>query len=66
VDSATNPPRSLTSVFYTRAAISLKQLLIYPHEAEWAPFQTLYFSKNLVAPGVESGTSGFVGRNSDH
>jgi hypothetical protein len=24
-------------------------------EAEWIPFQTHYFSKNLVAPGIEPG-----------
>jgi hypothetical protein len=23
------------------------------HEAEWIPFQTHYFSENLVAPGIE-------------
>jgi hypothetical protein len=43
-----------------------KLLLNYPHEAEWAPFQTHYFSENLVAPGIEPGTSGSVARNSDH
>jgi hypothetical protein len=25
------------------------------HEAEWTPFQTHYFSGNLVAPGIEPG-----------
>jgi hypothetical protein len=32
------------------------------------PFQTQYFSENLVAPEIESGTSEFVARNSllDH
>jgi hypothetical protein len=25
------------------------------HEAEWAQFQTHYFSENLVAPGIEPG-----------
>jgi hypothetical protein len=24
-------------------------------EAEWTPFQTHYFSENLVVPGIESG-----------
>jgi hypothetical protein len=48
-------PRPLISVFYTEAAISLKQLLNYPHEAEWTPFQTHYFSEYLVAPGIEPG-----------
>jgi hypothetical protein len=36
------------------------------HEVEWTPFQTLYFSENLVLPGIEPGTSGSVARNSDH
>jgi hypothetical protein len=43
-----------------------KQLLSYPHEAEWTPFQTQYFSENLVAPGIERGTSTSVASNSDH
>jgi hypothetical protein len=25
------------------------------HEAEWTPFQTHYFSENLVTPGIELG-----------
>jgi hypothetical protein len=25
------------------------------HGAEWTPFQTHYFSENLVAPGIELG-----------
>jgi hypothetical protein len=35
-------------------------------KAEWTPFQTHYFSENLVAPRIEPGTSGSVVRNSDH
>jgi hypothetical protein len=27
----------------------------FTHEAEWTPFQTLHFSENLVAPGIEHG-----------
>jgi hypothetical protein len=45
---------------------SFKQLLIYAHEAEWTPFQTLCYSENLVAPGIEPGTSMSAARNSDH
>jgi hypothetical protein len=26
------------------------------NNAEWTPFQTHYFSENLVAPGIEPGT----------
>jgi hypothetical protein len=32
----------------------------------WTPFQTPYFSENLVRPGIEPEISGFVARNSDH
>jgi hypothetical protein len=45
---------------------SFKQLLIYSHWAEWTSFQTHYFSENLVASGIESGTSRSLTRNSDH
>jgi hypothetical protein len=48
------------------ATFSLKQLLSCTHDAEWTPFQNHYFSENLVAPGIEHGTSESVGRNSDH
>jgi hypothetical protein len=41
----------------------LEQLLNNPHEAEWTPFQTHYFSENLVALGIEPETSGSVARN---
>jgi hypothetical protein len=37
----------------------------FTHEAECTPFQTHYFSENLVAPGIEPGTSGSVAKNSD-
>jgi hypothetical protein len=32
---------------------SFKQLLGCTHEAEWTPFQTHYFSENLVVPGID-------------
>jgi hypothetical protein len=53
--SVTNPYcRNLG--FYTGAAtFSSKYLLSCIHEAEWTPFQTHYFSDNLVAPGIEPG-----------
>jgi hypothetical protein len=35
-------------------------------ETEWTAFQTHYFLENLVAPGIEPGTSGSVASNSDH
>jgi hypothetical protein len=30
------------------------------------PFQTHYFSENLVAPGIEPETSGSIARNFDY
>jgi hypothetical protein len=42
--------------FLDRSRYIFKQLLSGTHEAEWTPFQTHYFSENLVAPGIESGT----------
>jgi hypothetical protein len=35
-------------------------------EAEWTPFQTHFFSENLVAHEIEPGTFGSVARNYDH
>jgi hypothetical protein len=65
--SAAEPLRPLVSVFNTGAAtFSLMWLLIYPHEAEWTLLQTHRFSENVVASGIESGTSGCAARNSDH
>jgi hypothetical protein len=32
-----------------------RSLLNCTHEAEWTPFQTHYFSENLVAPGIKPG-----------
>jgi hypothetical protein len=42
---------------------SSKQFLGYPHEAERTPFQTHYFSENLIASGMEPGTSGSTANN---
>jgi hypothetical protein len=38
----------------------------FTHEAERTPFQTNYFSENLLARGIEPEISGSVARNSDH
>jgi hypothetical protein len=35
------------------------------HEVEWTPFQTHYFSENLVAPGIEPRNPIPVARNSN-
>jgi hypothetical protein len=57
----------LISVFYSgTATFSFIYLLDCPHEAEWTPFQTPYFSENLVGPRIEPETSGSVARNSEH
>jgi hypothetical protein len=37
---------------------SFKQLLIYPHEAEWTPFQTHCYAGNPVALGTNPGPLG--------
>jgi hypothetical protein len=34
--------------------------------AEWTPFQTHSYSENMVAPGIELGTSESAARNSAH
>jgi hypothetical protein len=39
---------------------------LHTYEAKWTPFQTHYFSENLVAPGIETRASGFAARNSGH
>jgi hypothetical protein len=66
VVSATNP-HVVNFGFLDRSRYyPFKQIHSYPHEAEWTPFQTHYFSENLVAPGIEYGTSGSVARNADH
>jgi hypothetical protein len=47
---------TVISVFWTEAAnLSYKQLHSCTHEAEWTPFQTHYFSENLVVPRIELG-----------
>jgi hypothetical protein len=41
--------------FPDRSRYFSKELLSCTLEAEWTPFQTHYFSENLVAPGIELG-----------
>jgi hypothetical protein len=33
----------------------MKEFFNYHHKAKWTPFQTHYFSENLVATGIEPG-----------
>jgi hypothetical protein len=66
VVSATDPHRRLS--WFSRPAAAtfpFKYHHSYTHEAELTPFQTHYFSENLVAPEIEPGTSASVARNSD-
>jgi hypothetical protein len=65
--SAMDPLRSLISVFLPGAAtfFSSSSSFILTR-AVWTPFQTHCYSENLVAPGIEPGTSGLSARNSDH
>jgi hypothetical protein len=57
VQTARRIPYGRILVFWTGAyTFSSKYLLNYTHEAEWAPFQTHYFSEYLVAPEIEPGT----------
>jgi hypothetical protein len=50
----------------TAVTISFKEPFRIPQEAEWTPFQALWFSENLETPGIEPGTSGSADRNFDH
>jgi hypothetical protein len=68
VVSAADPLRSLISVFLDRSCyffLSSSCSFILTR-AEWTPFQTHCYSENLVALGIEPGTSGLAARNSDH
>jgi hypothetical protein len=57
-------PTAVISVLKIGAAtFSSKWVLSCTHNAEFTPFQTHYFSENLVAPGRKPGTSGSVARN---
>jgi hypothetical protein len=66
--SAQRTPTAVNLDFLDSGAASFlfKQLLNYPRETEWTPFQTHYFSENLASPGIEPGISGSVAKNSDH
>jgi hypothetical protein len=56
--SCATGPMAVNLVFVDRSRyFSFKYLLIYPHEAELTPFHTHCYSQNLVAPGIELGTS---------
>jgi hypothetical protein len=56
VVSVTDPSGRILIFLTGAATFSPKKLLICTHEAEWIPFQTHYFSENLVSPGIEPGS----------
>jgi hypothetical protein len=55
VVSVTDPYGSILGFLDRSGYFSIKKLLSCTHEAEWTPFQTHYFSENLVVPGIEPG-----------
>jgi hypothetical protein len=55
VVSVMNPCGRIIEFLDRSRYFSLKCLLSYSHEAGWTPFQTHYFSENLVAQGIEPG-----------
>jgi hypothetical protein len=56
---------NLSFLDWSREFFFFAELLIYPQEAEWIPFQTNCYSENLAAPRIEPGTSASAARNSD-
>jgi hypothetical protein len=60
-------PRPLISVCKTGATTFLSSSSSFIlTRVEWTPFQNHCYSENLVAPGIEPGTSGLAARKSDH
>jgi hypothetical protein len=55
VVSVTDPNGRILGFLDSSRYFSIKKLLSCTHEAEWTPFQTHYFSENLVAPRIEPG-----------
>jgi hypothetical protein len=46
--------------------IPFKQILNYPHDADWILFGTLYSTENLEALGIEHVMPGSEARNCEH
>jgi hypothetical protein len=55
VGSMTDPYSRILGFLGRSRYFSIKYLLSCTHEAEWTPFQTHYFSENLVLLGIEPG-----------
>jgi hypothetical protein len=66
VVSAADPLRQYSRLSRPESLLFLQSSSYCTHEAEWTPFRTHYLSENLIAPGMEPGTSGSVAKNSDH
>jgi hypothetical protein len=67
VVSAVDLLQSLISVVYTGAVTFLSSSSSFIlTRAEWNPLLNYCYSENLVASGLEPGTSGLAARNSDH
>jgi hypothetical protein len=58
--SQINPVRTGAATFLSSSSAFILT------RAEWTPFQTYCYSENLVAPGIDPGTSRLAARNSDH
>jgi hypothetical protein len=56
VVSVTDPYGRILGFLVRSRYLIGKELLSCTHEAEWTPFQTHYFSENLVVPGIEPGS----------
>jgi hypothetical protein len=56
VVSVTDPYGRILGFLDRSRHFSFKKIFNFTHEAEWIPFQTNYFSENLVAPEIEPGT----------
>jgi hypothetical protein len=55
VVSVTDPYSRILGFLDRNRYFSIKELLSCTQEAEWTPFQTHYFSENLVVPGIKPG-----------
>jgi hypothetical protein len=53
VVSVTDPSGRILGFLDRRSYFSFKKLLNCTHATEWTPFQTYYFSENLVVQGIE-------------
>jgi hypothetical protein len=60
-------PTVVNLSFLDRSLYFLLQVaLIYAKEAQWTPSQANCYSENVVAPGIEPGTSGSAAANCDY